>query len=332
MPQPNLYTSPGGTATTGLDSRDIVAGFFPAYEGAMASIWAPRISTVELPSTREVEELAWLGQVPIMREWVGGRHEQVLKKYTHSVRISTYESTLPISVEDLRRDKTGQLRARAASMGTRAATHWDTLLGPLVVAGEAGTQGLAYDGQFYYDVDHAESGTSQTNDLTATEVPSANVADPAVPTPTEAANIIMETTSYMMSYTDDQGEPVNQDAREVTILVTKPAHLAAFQSAIVQTTLAGNVDNPVRGFIQGGWTYRVFYVSRMTAANKVYFFLSGDPSGAAIIRMSMGGVETQLEGAGSHEEFKNNRHVFGVKAVRGVGFGAWLRSALVTLS
>ena len=110
------------------------------------------------------------------------------------------------------------------------------------------------------------------------------------------------------------------------------AHLAAFQSAIVQTTLAGNVDNPVRGFVQGGWSYRVFYVSRMTAANKVYFFLGGDPAGAGLIRMGQGGVETQLQGAGSYEEFTNNRHVFGVKAVRGVGFGMWQKSALVTLS
>src|SRR5687768_6436316 len=208
MPQPNLYTTPAG----GLDSRDVVAGFFPAYDFAMESIWAPRITTAELPSDREVEELTWLGSVPIMREWVGGRHEQVLKKYTHSIRISVFESTLAMSVEDLNRDKTGQLRARAASMGTRAATHWDSLVGPLVVAGEAGTAGLGYDGQFYFDTDHNESGANQTNDLTATEVPSANVSDPNVPTPTEAANIIMETTAYMMSWTDDQGEPVNQDA------------------------------------------------------------------------------------------------------------------------
>jgi phage major head subunit gpT-like protein len=317
MPQPNLYTAGGG-----LDSRDIVAGFFPAYDQAMESLWTPRISTSELPSDREVEELTWLGSVPIMREWVGGRHEQVLKKYTHTVRIAVYESTLAISVEDLRRDKTGQLRDRVTAMGRRAATHWDTLIGPLVVAGEAGTQGLAYDAQFMFDTDHNESGSSQTNDLTATEVPSANVADPNVPTATEAANVLMETVSYMMSLTDDQGEPINQNATDVTVLVTKPAHLAAFQSAIVQTTLTGTVDNPIRGF----------YVPRMTAANKIYVFLASDPSAAPIIRMSQGGIETQLEGAGSHEEIKNNRHVFGVKAVRGTAFGAWQRAALVTLS
>lgn len=326
MPQPNTYTGSGG-----LDSRDIVAGFFPSFESALASIWSPLVS-VEIPSSREVEEYTWLGQVPVMREWVGGRHEQVLNKYAHTIRNSPFEATLPISVEDLRRDKTGQLRERANQMGVRAATHWDSLLAPLIVAGEAGTLGLGYDGQFFYDTDHNESGTAQTNDLTATEVPSANVADPNVPTPSEAANILIEATSYMMSLTDDQGEPINQGARDVLILVTKPAHLAAFMAATSMNVFAGNVDNPIRGFRDKGWTFRVEYVSRMTAANKVYFFFGGPVSGAALIRQNETDVEVQLQGAGSYEEFTNNRHVFGVKAVRGVGFGAWQRSALVTLS
>jgi len=318
MPEGNKYAT---------DSRDVIAGFYPAYEAAMASIWSPMVS-IEIPSDREIEEYSWLGQVPVMREWVGGRHEQPLNKYTHSIRNHVYEATLPISVEDLRRDKTGQVRQRANDLGTRTATHWDTLLAPLIVAGEAGTLGLGYDGAFFFDVDHNESGVNQTNDLTATEVPSANVADPNVPTPTEAANIIMETISHQMSLTDDQGEPINTGAKDVLILVTKPAHLSAFQSATIMTTFTGNVDNPIRGFTQRGWTFRVEYVSRMTAANKVYFSFGGP----ALIRQNETDVVTQLQGAGSYEEFTNNRHVFGVKAVRGVGYGNWQRAALVTLS
>lgn len=324
MPEGNRYSPT-------LDSRDIVAGFFPSFESAMESIWSPGIS-VEIPSDREVEEYAWLGQAPVMREWVGGRHEQVLNKYTLTIRNHVFEATLPISVEDLRRDKRGQYMARVDDMGRRAATHWDTLLASLITAGEAGTQGLGYDGQFLFDTDHAESGTNQTNDLTATEVPSANVADANVPSATEATNIIMEAVSYMMSLTDDQGEPINQGSREVLILVTKPAHLSAFQAATVMSTLTGTVDNPIKGFIQKGWTFRVEYVSRMTAANKIYFFFGGAVTGSALIRQNETDVVTQLEGAGSHEEFKNNRHLFGVKAVRGVGYGSWQRTCLVTLS
>lgn len=328
MPQPNLYTGDG----TFLDSRDVIANFFIALEAAEASIWSPMISGDIVPSDREIEQYAWLGQVPVMREWVGGRHEQFLKKYSLQIRNVVFEATLPMSVEDLRRDKRGELRRKASELGTRTITHWDTLLAPLVVAGEAGTLGLGYDGQFFFDTDHDESGSNQTNDLTATEVPSANVADPNVPTVAEAVAIINETVSYAMSFTDDQGEPINQSAREVLILVTKPLHLAAFNGAVTLNVLAAGVDNPLRGLREKGWTFRVEYVSRMTAANKVYFFIGGQSNGTALIRQEDGGIVTQIQGAGSHEEFTNNRHLFGVKAVRGVGFGAWNKAVLVTLS
>ena len=59
MPAGNLYGSH-------LDSRDLIAGFGPKLASTMEAIWAPRIA-LEIPSDREVEELAWLGQVPVMR-------------------------------------------------------------------------------------------------------------------------------------------------------------------------------------------------------------------------------------------------------------------------
>src|SRR5688500_18073504 len=104
MPAPQPYGSL-------LDSRDLIGEFFPRLEAAKEAIWAPRIS-VELPSSREVEELGWLGQVPAMRRWQGGRHEVTLNKYSLSVRNFVYEATLPIGIDDLRRDKTPQIRTR----------------------------------------------------------------------------------------------------------------------------------------------------------------------------------------------------------------------------
>jgi hypothetical protein len=234
MPAGNVYT--GGSGIT-LDSRDIVADFYPRLEASMESIWAPRIS-LEIPSTREVEELAWLGQVPTMVRWIGGRNEEFLNKYTLSVRNYEYEATLPISVPDLRRDKSGQLRQRVGDLAVRTATHWNKLIGEWVTAGEAGTKGLAYDGQFFFDTDHNESGTNQTNDLTATEVPSANVATTSTLTTTEAAGIITETLAYMMSLTDDRGEPINAQPTEVLILATKPGTIRASRRRWGSTTSA----------------------------------------------------------------------------------------------
>lgn len=324
MPAGNLYTT--------LDSRDIIADFYPRLEASMESIWAPRVA-IEIPSSRETEELAWLGQVPVMREWIGGRAEVPLNKYALTIRNYPYEATVPISVDDLRRDKTGQLRQRITDLADRTATHWNDLTATWIDNGEAGTSGLAYDGQFFYDTDHNESGTNQSNDLTVTEIPSANCSDPAVPTATEAANIITETVGYMMSLTDDQGEPINQSPTHVVIMVTRSAHWAAFNNAVTLNNLTSTVDNPVRGLTGAGWSFEVVFSTRLTAENTVRFFFGNPSMGATpLIRTNELPVETVLDGVGSHEETHNNRHIFGVKANRGIGYGQWQKSAFVALS
>ena len=320
MPAGNTYA---------LDSRDLIADFWPRLQAGMESIWAPRIS-VEIPSTRETEELAWLGQVPVMRRWIGGRKETTLNKYTLTVRNYPYETTLPISIDDLRRDKSGQIRQRIGDLGARAATQWNELLGTYIANGEGATSGLAYDGEWFFDTDHAESGTSQSNDLTATEVPSANVGTPSTLTTTEAANIITETIAYMMGMTDDQGEPVNQGSSSVLIVTTKPGHFAGIKTAISLNNLgtgSGN-NNPLLAW--SNYPIDVIYVpQRVTAADKLYFFFgSPEMGGAAFIRTVEQDVTTRM----LDETFKNRRLLFGVDAILGLAYGMWQRMALVTLS
>lgn len=323
MPAANLYT-PGF-----LDSANLIADFYPRLEAAMERIWAPLIS-VEVPSTRDTEEYGWLGQVAPMRKWVGERQEQTLKKYSLTIQNFEYEATLPMSLPDMRRDKTGQLQVRYNDLIARTATHWNSLAGPLITNGAGSTSGLAYDGQYFFDTDHNESGSNQTNNLTSTEVPSADVATASTLTTTEAANVITETLAYMQSLTDDQSEPINQGINDVLILCTKVGHLKGVKTALGLTNLgtgSGN-NNPILAWTQN---FRVEYVStRVTAADALYFFF-GNPTmgGTPLIRQSELGVQAQLD---TSEEFKKNRHLFGVKAARGIGYGQWQRACKVTLS
>lgn len=313
-----------------FDSRDIVADFDPILEQAMEKVWATDVSYFNSNSSREVEEYNWLGSAPQLQEWIAGRSERQLNEYSLEVRNTKYETTLPIELDDLRRDKTGQIRARVAGLAQRTASHWNKILSPLVNTGTAGTNGLAYDGQFFYDTDHNESGTNQTNDLTATEVPSANVATAAAPTADEFAKIIVETHGYMESFTDDEGEPINQDISGMVIMVSKPQFAAAARQAVGLDNLTAGATNPVRGL--PNLSFRVIHNTRLTAANAVHFFLTGGNADQPFILQEDGGVQTQLLGAGSDEEFKNDRHLFGVKAIRGVAYGRWQRAAYVALS
>lgn len=315
-----------------FDSRDIVADFDPILGQAMEGIWAPQVAWLNDESDREVEEYKWLGSVPQLKQWIGAREEEQLAKYSQEIRNFTYESTLPIPLNDLRRDKTGQIRARVGDLARRTASHWNKILSPYINTGTAGTNGLAYDGQFFYDTDHNESGSNQSNDLTATEIPSANVATPAAPTADEYAKVIVETVAYMEGLTDDQGEPINTDISRVEIHVSKATHAAAARQAIALNNLTAGATNPVQSLANMGIAFTVRRNPRLTAADAAHFFLLDDTTDRPFILQDEQGVETQLLGAGSDEEFKNDRHVFGVRAVRGVGYGRWQRAAYVAFS
>lgn len=308
-----------------LDSRDIVADFYPRLEAEMENIWAAKIS-LTVPSDTETENYKWLGQVPALREWVGGRHEVPLNKYSMTLSNVEYEATLPIDVADLRRDKTGQLRVRVGDLARRTATHWNSLESTLISNGTAGNSGLCYDGQYFFDTDHDESGSNQSNDLTSSEVPASDVTTTAAPTATEAANIIVQTIGHIRTLTDDAGEPINQDAKRFMIMCTKGAIWAAFQNAVFQDNLGSNtVTNPVRGIQRDGYSFEVVLNSRITAADAIYMFaMDGN---LPFVMQEEVPVSTQLIGEGSEEEFKNKRHLFGVSATRAAGY-AWWQSAV----
>jgi len=295
----------------------------------METLWFPQLS-IEIPSDREVEDIGWLGNVSPPRRWIGARQEDVLKKYSMTVTNFKYEWSMRASNDDLRRDRTGQLSIRAGEGGQRFATHWNSLGGTLVTNGEAGVSGLAYDGQFFFDTDHNESGADQTNDLTSTEVPSANVADAAILTTTEAANVITETLSYMMTLTDDKGEPINQGPTNVTILCTKQGHFNGLRTAIGLNNLgtgSGN-NNPMLAW--NDYPVSVRYVpTRITAANKLYFFFGTPGIGnAPFVRTE----ELSPQSTILDDTHNTDSQVFGVHANRGVAYGLWSKAALVALS
>jgi phage major head subunit gpT-like protein len=324
MPAGNLYGS-------SLDSRDLIADFYPRLESTMESLWSARIS-IELPSDREVEQLGWLGQVPTMKRWVGGRTEDYLNKYTLTVRNYEYEVTLPISVPDLRRDKTGQIRRRIDDLAVRTATHWNTLIGTWITNGAGSTNALAYDGQFFFDVDHNESGTNQTNNLTATEVPAADVATTSTLTTTEAANIVTQTLAYMMSMTDDKGEPINQSPTEVLILCTKVGHYNGREDGARAEQPGHRLgqQQPAAGVDDGVHDQRAVRADVADHGGGRALLLLRHPTmgSTPLIRTSEVGVQTEL----LDDTFKSNRWVFGVQATRGVAYGMWQKAAKVTLS
>lgn len=313
-----------------LDSRDIIGSFYKRYTESVDGSWANQLATL-INTNKEVETYKWLGAAPPVREWLGPRHEQGLGRYSMSITNKKYEATLRFDVDDLRRDKTGQIAVRVSEMARKAAIHPESLLSTLIINGDTTTSGLCYDGQQFFDTDHSEgdSGT-QTNDLTATEIPSANVSTATAPTASEMANILLECVGYQYIYKDDKGDPINGDARNFVVMVGTTQLYSAAAQAIGLNALASGADNPLRAL--NGVTITPIFNPRLSALTSQIEFFRVDGDVRPFIHQVEVPLMTQLIGAGSELEFEEDAHKFGIKIVHAVGYGMWQHAMEVTLS
>jgi phage major head subunit gpT-like protein len=108
-----------------------------------------KIAMVVPSSTRETT-YAWMGQIPSMREWIGGREIQSLMAHDYTIKNKTYELTTEVPVNDIADDMYGIYAPLISEMGLSARKHPDKLLFDLL---GRGFDEKCYDGAaFFSDV------------------------------------------------------------------------------------------------------------------------------------------------------------------------------------
>lgn len=311
-----------------LDSKDIVADFFPIFESNYAGSWARALAWANPDAVHETETYRWLGGTPGMRQWIDGRQEQGFGKYQYQLPNVKYETTVPIYLDDLRRDKTGQIRIRVEDTAEEAGRHDEELVTTLITA-----NGNGYDGVAFFGTTHPEDPAgNQKNALSATEVPAADVAAATAPTGAEMAQVLLQTVGYMYGYKNDKGKAVNGTARMFTVMVgTAPLYGAAVQAVNLNNLANGTVaNNPLLAIPEV--KFQVVYNPALSARTTKVNVFRTDAKLKPFITQYETQLETQLLGPGSDEEFKNDRHVFGLKWVKAAGYGLWQHATEVTLS
>lgn len=311
----------------GLGSRSIIGEFYHRLSQLTGMSWISMISML-FKSDQESETYKWLGMVPQMREWVGGRNAKGFRENGITIFNKKYESTLEVQVDDKRRDKTGQIMLRVSEQARRALAHWASLLSTLLIAGTSGT---CYDGQYFFDSDHSE-GDSGTllNLLTATQVPKLNVTTTTAPTVAEMVDAILGVIGYMMAYKDDQGEPLNEDAREFLVMVGTPQLWAPLMGALGQLVLASGETN-VLGTLDG-FKIRGEFNPRFSALTTNMMVFRTDSDVKALIRQEEEPIKMSAIAEGSELEFNDDVHHYGIKAMRNVGYGYWQMASHSTFS
>lgn len=308
-----------------LSSRAVQGMYFEALEAAANIGWLDAVSNY-FTSDQASETYPFLGMPPALREFLGGHSMKGLSQNEITIINRHYEASFPVQLKDLRRDKTGQIRARMAEFVQRGQTHFASLLSALIIAGEATA---CYDGQYFFDTDHSEGDSgSQSNDI------SVDITTTTAPTGGEMETGILKTIETILGFKDDQGEPMNENARAFTVMVPVPfmsAAAAAIGSEIIIDSSTSRTNRIMTMGQLGGFRIDLAVNARLTWTTKFATFRT-DCETKSLIRQEEEGVTVDAIAEGSELEFNERKHRYGVKAIRNVGYGYWQRACLATFT
>lgn len=306
-----------------LSSRAIIGEFYAKLEQDMGMSWIPGLSNM-FESNQESETYKWLGQAPAMREWIGGRQAKGFRENGITITNKKYEATLEVLLDEIRRDKTGQVMTRVRELAERTNSHWAKLLSTLIINAESA---LCYDGQYFFDTDHSEgdSGT-QDNDITS------DITTATAPTAGDMETAILLCIEKILGFKDDTGEPMNENARSFLAMVPVPFMKSAAAALGSQIIVDGSVSRSntilTLGSI-GGFQIQLAVNPRLTWTTKLALFRT-DSEVKALIRQEEEPLSVSAIAEGSELEFNEDKHNYGVKAMRNVGYGYWQRACLLT--
>lgn len=313
----------------GLSSRAIIGEFYKTLRIDLGNSWIPGLS-MEFNSNQESEEYKWLGMVPAMREWVGGRQAKGLRENGITVINKHYEATLDFLLREMRRDKTGQVMVRVRELARRTNSHWASLLSTLILNGPSTA---CYDDQFFFDTDHSEgdSGT-QSNDISVdiSALPTAVHGVVTAPSVEEMQLAIIQGIQQILSFVDDQGEPMNENATD--FLVMTPVSL--WHTAKTAVGLPIQLDASQTGLQQVKQDINIQAVAnqRLSSWTDEFAVFRTDGEVKPFIRQSETGVQIKAKAEGSEYEFDNDAHQYGVDTWRNVAYGYWQHACLVTMA
>lgn len=309
-----------------LTSRAIIGTFYARLEQGAAG-WVEKLSMF-IGSDQNSEQYGWLGQSPVMREWVGERLIRQLRANGMTIINKPFEATLEVDKDELKFDKSGQVLIRINELADRVNMHYARLLSTLK---QNGSTAACYDGQFFYDTDHTEgeNTTNQANSITVdiSALPCTNHGSTTAPSAGEMQGAILAAIQQMLSFKDDQNEPMNENARQFLVMVPIGLWTPAI-AAVTNPIIDGNDTNTLAMMKQ--FQIEVVPNVRLTWTDK-FTVDRVDGNVKPFIRQEQTPVEMAAIAEGSELEFYKRKHHYGVYTKGNVGYGYWQQSVLCQL-
>lgn len=283
-----------GAVFTGLKTE-----FNNAFAAA-PSVW-DKIA-MKVTSTTGQNDYTWLSAFPKMREWVGDKVVKNLEAFKYTIVNKSYEATVQVRRDDIEDDNLGIYGPQAQMAGFSAKQWPDELIMALVNGGFAS---LGYDGQYFFDTDHAVGGASVANKGTA-----------ALSVATQAAAIASygAARTAMMQFKDDEGRPLN--VIPDTLLV--PPALEAIALALINNDrLDDGKANPYKG------TAKVVVDARLTSATAWFLLDTSKPVKPFVFQERKAPVFVSQTSEENDDVFNKAVFKFGAESRGNAGYGLW---------
>lgn len=254
---------------------------------------------MEVPSSGAEETYAWLGDYPMMREWIGERAIKELEEHGYSIRNRKFETSVAVPRDRIEDDSYGIYAPMMQKMGESAALWPETLIFQLLLAGFATK---CYDGQNFFATAHPVGRKKVSNrsnqPLTAASYSAARTA--------------------MMSLTNDEGVPLNIMPN---LLVVPPALEGVARSILKNDLIAEGsttVSNPWKD------TAEILVVPQLASKPKAWYLMQTNGVLKPLIWQLRKAPEFQgMVDPNSEIVFKTDKFVYGVNARGNAGFGFW---------
>ena len=258
------------------------------------------------------------GSVPPLREWGQGRKSVGMFAESYDMENLKYEATIEVDRDEIDDDQTGQIRIRIAELAQRAAQHKDSEIARLLENGA--TAGFnSYDGVTFFNAAHA-SGKSGNQDNTV----SATAVAPTDPTDAEFRTALKLAIQRLLSFKDDQGEPMSAGATGMVAVV--PTNMLIEATEALNSTL---VDQGQSNVLQGA--AKVVAFPHLTAQDK-WYLLKTDVSVRGLIFQDRAPIEFKARTEDSDEGFLREKFLFGVRARYRMTYGYWQYATQITFS
>lgn len=310
-------------AVQSLGFRNIRGQYFLTLEEQQMQSWVTQAATM-LDTDQPMELLKWLGAPPVMTKWTGERLRQQMSDYGLTLIPEKFTSTIEADVDDLRRDKTGQILARIREMASKAATLPQRVLTPLIEG-----NGTGYDGDTFFSTSHevGDSGV-HSNDITVS-----GLTTPDNPTSAGMVSAILQGIQQLYGFKDDRGDPINGEAMSFAVMVPTK-YWAATRAALNNTFTSAGVSNtlPNSGVSIMDFVNPRLNGAQAAAGRRIYVFRT-DASIRALIWIDEA-INDAFKTLGDDSDlgFWRDSVAFGAKRIGQGALGRWELACRVNLA